>query len=238
MLTVKTWQNNLQRVKLKNMKTIKITPKLLNEYSTILNEVDRKIYDLGIVLRQKNLADLTFVIKRLDSFKDIYDESLFDKAVEELKSKKLGKSFNEIQLIICSDYLLKPIEKLIEENIIHKQKLNIDDWITNIDADLDNDDDLIYMVHKFTFWTLLLTRSLTLIWDKKDSRDFPKENFLELNVQANSLYFKTQKDVEQFLERNKSKTRIALFKFQGIQIESASQNALGYLKRLTNSFNS
>ena len=38
------------------MKTIKITPKLLDEYSTILNEVDRKIYDLGIVLRQKNLA--------------------------------------------------------------------------------------------------------------------------------------------------------------------------------------
>ena len=50
------------------MKTIKITPKLLDEYATILNEVDRKIYDLGIVLRQKNLADLTFVLKRLDSF--------------------------------------------------------------------------------------------------------------------------------------------------------------------------
>ncbi len=28
------------------MKTIKITPKLLDEYATILNEVDRKIYDL------------------------------------------------------------------------------------------------------------------------------------------------------------------------------------------------
>ena len=69
------------------MSTLKISPKILNEYSTILNEVDRKIYDLGIVLRQKNLADLTFVIKRLDSFKDIYDESLFPKAVEELKSK-------------------------------------------------------------------------------------------------------------------------------------------------------
>ena len=70
------------------MSTLKISLKILNEYSTILNEVDRKIYDLGIVLRQKNLADLTFVIKRLDSFKDIYDESLFPKAVEELKSKK------------------------------------------------------------------------------------------------------------------------------------------------------
>ena len=68
------------------MKTIKITPKLLNEYATILNEIDRKIYDLGIVLRQKNLADLTFVIKRLDTFKDIYDESLFPKAVEEYLS--------------------------------------------------------------------------------------------------------------------------------------------------------
>lgn len=46
------------------MNSVKITPKLLDEYATILNEVDRKIYDLGIVLRQKNLADLTFVIKR------------------------------------------------------------------------------------------------------------------------------------------------------------------------------
>ena len=219
------------------MKSVKFTPKLLNEYTTILNEIDRKIYDLGIVLRQKNLADLTFVIKRLDTFKDIYDESLFPKAVEELKSKKLGKSFNEIQLIICSDYLLKPIEKLIEENLIVKQSLNINDWITNIDADLDNDDDLIYMVHKFTFWTFLLTRSLILIWDKKDLNNFPIEFFLKLNVQGNSMTFKTQKDVEQFIERNKSKTRIALFKHQGIFIESNFQSALGYLKRLTNSIN-
>ena len=215
------------------MDSVQITPKLLDEYATILNEIDRKIYDLGIVLRQKNLADLTFVIKRLDSFKDIYDESLFPKAVEELKSKKLGKSFNEIQLIICSDYLLKPIEKLIEENLINKQSLNINDWITNIDTDLDNDDDLIYMVHKFTFWTLLLTRSLTLIWDKKDIKNFPVEEFLRHNIQAVSMHFKTEEDVEQFIERNKSKTRITLFKLQGIFIESTFQSALGYLKRLT-----
>lgn len=220
------------------MSTLKISPKILNEYSTILNEVDRKIYDLGIVLRQKNLADLTFVIKRLDSFKDIYDESLFPKAVEELKSKKLGKSFNEIQLIICSNYLLKPIEELIEENLIKKYSLNVKDWITNIDCDLDNDDDLIYMVHKFTFWTLFMTRSLLLIWDRKDLKNFPRENFLELNVLAKSIFFKTQKDVEQFIERNKSKTRIALFKRQGIFIESTFKNSLGYLKRLTNSINS
>ena len=219
------------------MKTIKITPKLLNEYATILNEIDRKIYDLGIILRQKNLADITFVIKRLDSFKDIYDESFFPKAVEELKSKKLGKSFNEIQLILCSNYLLKPIEKLIEENIINKQSLNINDWITNIDTDLDNDDDLIYMVHKFTFWTLFLIRSLLIIWDKKDLKNFPSEIFLGLNVKGSSMFFKTQKDIDQFIERNKSKTRIALFKHQGIFIESTFQSALGYLKRLTNSIN-
>jgi len=219
------------------MKSVKITSKLLDEYVTILNEVDRKIYDLGIILRQKNLADLTFVIKRLDSFKDIYDESFFPKAVEELKSKKLGKSFNEIQLILCSNYLLKPIEKLIEENIINKQSLNINDWITNIDTDLDNDDDLIYMVHKFTFWTLFLIRSLLIIWDKKDLKNFPSEIFLGLNVKGSSMFFKTQKDIDQFIERNKSKTRIALFKHQGIFIESTFQSALGYLKRLTNSIN-
>ena len=220
------------------MNSVKITPKLLDEYATILNEVDRKIYDLGIVLRQKNLADLTFVIKRLDSFKDIYDENLFPKVVEELKSKKLGKSFNEIQLIICTDYLLKPIEKLVEENLINRQSLNIKDWITNINTDLDNSDDLIYMVHKFTFWTLLLTRSLTLIWDKKDLKNFPIESFLEFNLQGDSMTFKTQKDVEQFLDRNKSKTRIALFKHQGIFIESTFKSALGYLKRLENLINS
>lgn len=220
------------------MNSVKITPKLLDEYATILNEVDRKIYDLGIVLRQKNLADLTFVIKRLDSFKDIYDENLFPKVVEDLKSKKLGKSFNEIQLIICTDYLLKPIEKLVEENLINRQSLNIKDWITNIDTDLDNSDDLIYMVHKFTFWTLLLTRSLTLIWDKKDLKNFPIESFLEFNLQGDSMTFKTQKDVEQFLDRNKSKTRIALFKHQGIFIESTFKSALGYLKRLENLINS
>lgn len=220
------------------MKSIEITPKLLDEYSTILNEVDRKIYDLGIVLRQKNLADLTFVIKRLDSFKGIYDESLFTKVVEELKSKNLGKSFNEIKLIICSEYLLKPIEQLIQENIISKQSLNINDWIINIDTDLDNDDDLLYMVHKFTFWTLLLTRSLTLIWDKKDLKNFPSKTFSELNVQGRSKFFESQKDVEQFIEINKSKTRIALFKHQGVFIESTFQSALGYLKRLTNSISS
>ena len=220
------------------MNSVKITPKLLDEYATILNEVDRKIYDLGIVLRQKNLADLTFVIKRLDSFKDIYDENLFPKVVEELKSKKLGKSFNEIQLILCTDYLLKPIEKLVEENLINRQSLNIKDWITNIDTDLDNSDDLIYMVHKFTFWTLLLTRSLTLIWDKKDLKNFPIESFLEFNLQGDSMTFKTQKDVEQFLDRNKTKTRIALFKHQGIFIESTFKSALGYLKRLENLINS
>ena len=219
------------------MKSVKITKKLLDDYATILDEIDRKIYDLGIVLRQKNLADLTFVMKRLDSFKDIYDESFIPKVVEELKSNNLGKSFNELQLIICSNYLLKTIEKLIEENIINKQSLNVNDWITNIDTDLDNDDDLIYMVHKFTFWTLLLTRSLTLIWDKKDLKNFPSERFLELNVQGKSMFFETQKDVEQFIERNKSKTRIALFKHQGIFIESTFQSALGYLKRLTNSIN-
>jgi len=93
------------------------------------------------------------------------------------------------------------------------------------------------MVHKFTFWTFLLTRSLILIWDKKDLNNFPRENFLELNVQGYSMFFKTQKDVEQFIERNKSKTRIALFKHQGIFIESNFQSALGYLKRLTNSIN-
>ena len=220
------------------MNSVKITPKLLDEYATILNEVDRKIYDLGIVLRQKNLADLTFVIKRLDSFKDIYDENLFPKVVEELKSKKLGKSFNEIQLIICTDYLLKPIEKLVEENLINRQSLNIKDWITNINTDLDNSDDLIYMVHKFTFWTLLLTRSLTLIWDKKDLKNFPIESFLEFNLQGDSMTFKTQKDVEQFLDRNKTKARIALFKHQGIFIESTFKSALGYLKRLENLINS
>jgi hypothetical protein len=220
------------------MNSVKITPKLLDEYATILNEVDRKIYDLGIVLRQKNLADLTFVIKRLDSFKDIYDENLFPKVVEELKSKKLGKSFNEIQLIICTNYLLKPIEKLVEENLINRQSLNIKDWITNIDTDLDNSDDLIYMVHKFTFWTLLLTRSLKLIWDKKDLKNFPIESFLEFNLQGDSMTFKTQKDVEQFLDRNKTKTRIALFKHQGIFIESTFKSALGYLKRLENLINS
>jgi hypothetical protein len=220
------------------MNSVKITPKLLDEYATILNEVDRKIYDLGIVLRQKNLADLTFVIKRLDSFKDIYDENLFPKVVEELKSKKLGKSFNEIQLIICTNYLLKPIEKLVKENLINRQSLNIKDWITNIDTDLDNSDDLIYMVHKFTFWTLLLTRSLTLIWDKKDLKNFPIESFLEFNLQGDSMTFKTQKDVEQFLDRNKTKTRIALFKHQGIFIESTFKSALGYLKRLENLINS
>ena len=220
------------------MNSVKITPKLLDEYATILNEVDRKIYDLGIVLRQKNLADLTFVIKRLESFKDIYDENLFPKVVEELKSKKLGKSFNEIQLILCTDYLLKPIEKLVEENLINRQSLNIKDWITNIDTDLDNSDDLIYMVHKFTFWTLLLTRSLTLIWDKKDLKNFPIESFLEFNLQGDSMTFKTQKDVEQFLDRNKTKTRIALFKHQGIFIESTFKSALGYLKRLENLINS
>jgi len=220
------------------MNSVKITPKLLDEYATILNEVDRKIYDLGIVLRQKNLADLTFVIKRLESFKDIYDENLFPKVVEELKSKKMGKSFNEIQLILCTDYLLKPIEKLVEENLINRQSLNIKDWITNIDTDLDNSDDLIYMVHKFTFWTLLLTRSLTLIWDKKDLKNFPIESFLEFNLQGDSMTFKTQKDVEQFLDRNKTKTRIALFKHQGIFIESTFKSALGYLKRLENLINS
>lgn len=220
------------------MNSVKITPKLLDEYATILNEVDRKIYDLGIVLRQKNLADLTFVIKRLDSFKDIYDENLFPKVVEDLKSKKLGKSFSEIQLIICTDYLLKPIEKLVEENLIIRQSLNIKDWITNIDTDLDNSDDLIYMVNKFTFRTLLLTRSLTLIWDKKDLKNFPIESFLEFNLQGDSMTFKTQKDVEQFLDRNKSKTRITLFKHQGIFIESTFKSALGYLKRLENLINS
>ena len=71
-----------------------------------------------------------------------------------------------------------------------------------------------------------------------DKGPFPRENFLELNVLAKSIFFKTQKDVEQFIERNKSKTRIALFKRQGIFIESTFKNSLGYLKRLTNSINS
>ena len=94
------------------------------------------------------------------------------------------------------------------------------------------------MVHKFTFWTLLLTRSLTLIWDKKDLKNFPIESFLEFNLQGDSMTFKTQKDVEQFLDRNKTKTRIALFKHQGIFIESTFKSALGYLKRLENLINS
>jgi hypothetical protein len=176
-------------------------------------------------------------MKRLDSFKDIYDESIIPKAIEELKSRKLGKSFNEIQLILCSNYLLKPIDKIVEESIINKQSLNIDDWIANIEADLDNDDDLIYMVHKFTFWTLMLIRSLLIIWDKKDLKNFPGDKFLELNIKGSSVVFKTQKDIDQFIERNKSKTRIALFKHQGIFIESTFQSASGYLRRLTDSIN-
>lgn len=207
---------------------------LLNEYSSLLKEIDLKIQDYSVVIKQKNKNDLLFVLNRMDSFKDLDKEILFNELDEELKSKKLGRSFNEYQLILIYKYMLSPICELIQNKLIQKQNLVIDDWIKNIDADLDNKDDLFYMVNKFIFWTYLLIKSLVLIWDQKEIENFPREDFIKLNKLALSINFKKEKDIDQFIERNKNKTRIALFKLQGIYIDSNFQSALSYLNNLVN----
>ena len=208
---------------------------LLNEYSSLLKEIDSKIQDYSVIIKQKNKNDLLFVLNRMEYFKDFDKENLFNELGEELKSKKLGRSFNEYQIILIYKYMLSPICELVQNQLIQKENLNIDDWMKDIDVDLDNKDDLFYMANKFTFRLYHYIKSLVLIWDQKEIQNFPREDFIKLNKLALSINFKEEKDIDQFIERNKNKTRIALFKLQGIYIDSEFQNALGYIKRLENS---
>lgn len=208
---------------------------LLNEYSSLLKEIDSKIQAYSVVIKQKNKNDLLFVLNRMDYFKDFDKEILFNELGEELKSKKLGRSFNEYQIILINKYMLSPICELVQNKLIQKENLIIDDWIKDIDADLDNKDDLFYMVNKFIFRLYHYIKSLVLIWDQKEIQNFPREDFIKLNKLALSIHFKEEKDIDEFIGRNKNKTRIALFKLQGIYIDSQFQNALGYLKRLEDS---
>ena len=218
------------------MSNIKITADLTDNYSKQFEKIETYIHDLGVILNQKNLDELIWVLPRIDSFKNIYHDSLIDDICEDLKAKKLGKSFNEIVLYISSCYILKNIESIVKSDIVDKQLLTINDWIVNKeDFDFNDKSDIYYNLNKFTIWTYLEVQSLLIVWDKKDLDTFPISDFVQYQTMTLSLLFKNDQDVLNYIVRNKEKTRINLFKLQIIFIESSFRSAKSYLKELSQS---
>ncbi len=218
------------------MSNINITADLIDNYSIQFEKIETYIHDLGVILNQKNLDELIWVLPRIDSFKNIYHDSLIDDICEDLKAKKLGKSFNEIVLYISSCYILKNIESIVKSGIVDKQLLTINDWIVNKeDFDFDDKSDIYYNLNKFTIWTYLEVQSLLIVWDKKDLVTFPISDFVQYQTMTLSLLFKNDQDVLNYIVRNKEKTRINLFKLQIIFIESSFRSAKSYLKELSQS---
>ena len=218
------------------MSNIKITADLTDNYSKQFEKIETYIHDLGVILNQKNLDELIWVLPRIDSFKNIYHDSLIDDICEDLKAKKLGKSFNEIVLYISSCYILKNIESIVKSDIVDKQILTINDWIINKeDFDFNDKSDIYYNLNKFTIWTYLEVQSLLIVWDKKDLVTFPISDFVQYQTMTLSLLFKNDQDVLNYIVRNKEKTRINLFKLQIIFIESSFRSAKSYLKELSQS---
>jgi hypothetical protein len=216
------------------MSNINITADLIDNYSIQFEKIETYIHDLGVILNQKNLDELIWVLPRIDSFKNIYHDSLIDDICEDLKAKKLGKSFNEIVLYISSCYILKNIESIIKSDIVDKQLLTINDWIVNKeDFDFNDKSDIYHNLNKFTIWTYLNVQSLLIVWDKKDLDTFPISDFVQYQTMTLSLLFKNDQDVLNYIVRNKEKTRINLFKLQIIFIESSFRSAKSYLKELS-----
>ena len=216
------------------MESINITSEMLENYAVQFKKIETCIRDFQVVLNQKNVDDLAWVMQRIESFKNIYHESFLTAVIDDLKKRKLGKSINEIKLHLCSNYLLSEIERIIITEIIDKHKIKIDDWIDNrIDTDLKNPKDILYNLNKFTIWVLMEVRSLLLIWAKKDLESFPVSEFVNYGKKVHSLEFQKNVDLEKYLETNKDKTRIYLFKGKIIAIESNLRGAKYYLKDLT-----
>jgi hypothetical protein len=212
----------------------KITPDILENYAAQFKKIETCIHDFQVIMNQKNVDDLIWVMPRIDSFKNIYHENFISEITDDLKEKKLGKSLNEIKLHICSNRLLKEIDRIINIEIIDKYKITMDEWVDNKkDSDLNNPKDILYNLNKFTIWVLLTARSLILIWDKKDLASFPVSEFVSFGNKVHSLEFQKSSDLENYLVANKDKTRMNLFKGKIIALESELKAAKHYLKALT-----
>jgi len=211
-----------------------ITPDILENYAAQFKKIETCIHDFQVIMNQKNVDDLIWVMPRIDSFKNIYHENFISEITDDLKERKLGKSLNEIKLHICSNRLLKEIDRIINIEIIDKYKITMDEWVDNKkDTDLKNPKDILYNLNKFTIWVLLNARSLILIWDKKDLASFPVSEFVSFGNKVHSLEFQKSSDLENYLVANKDKTRMNLFKGKIIAIESNLKSAKYYLRELT-----
>ena len=212
----------------------KITPDILENYAAQFKKIETCIHDFQVVLNQKNVDDLIWVMQRIDSFKNIYHESFLTEVIDDLKERKLGKSLNEIKLHICSNRLLLEIDRIINIEIIDKYEITMDHWVENKkDTDLKNPKDILYNLNKFTIWVLLTARSLILIWDKKDLVSFPVSEFVNFGNKVHSLEFQKSSNLENYLVANKDKTRMNLLKGKIIALESELKAAKHYLKELT-----
>ena len=215
------------------MDSSKITPDILENYAAQFKNIETCIHDFQVVLNQKNIDDLIWVLPRIDSFKNIYHKNFLSEITDDLKERKLGKSLNEIKLHICSNRLLMEIDRIINIEIIDKYKIIMDDWVDNkMDSD-HNPKDILYNLNKFTIWTLLNVKSLLLIWDKKDLGSFPISEFISLGNKVRSLEFQKSSELVNYIEVNKDKTRMYIFKGKIIAIESNLKSAKYYLKELT-----
>ena len=216
------------------MSNIEITANLTDNYSIQFKKIETYIHDLGVILNQKNLDDLKWVLPRTETFKTIYHDDFINDIVEELKAKKMGKSINEICLYISSCYILQKVENLIKNEIVEKHFLTLDDWVENkIDMDLNNKSDIYYNLNKFTIWSLLEVQSLMLVWDKKDIAAFPISEFFQYQTMTYSKMFKHEQDVLNYINTNKDRSRINIFKLLFISIESNLKSAKYYLKELS-----
>jgi len=63
------------------MSNIEITADLTDNYSTQFKKIETYIHDLGVILNQKNLDDLIWVLPRIDSFKNIYHDNFLDEII-------------------------------------------------------------------------------------------------------------------------------------------------------------
>ena len=215
------------------MNSSKITLDILENYATQFKNIETCIHDFQVVLNQKNVDDLIWVLQRIDSIKNIYHENFLSEITDDLKERKLGKSLNEIKLYICSNRFLMEMDRIINSEIIDKYKIIMDDWVDNKKDSNHNPEDILYNLNKFTIWTLLNVKSLLLIWDKKDLGSFPISEFISLDNKVRSLEFQTSSKLVNYIEVNKDKTRMNIFKGKIIAIERNLKSAKHYLKELT-----
>jgi len=203
-------------------------------YEDYIEKLNKYSKDLEKLLYLKNLDELEFFLKRSFSTSEMYTENYISEIKLELKSKKLGTSFNEVITHIAQSNMLFNIEIIIEEDILVQNYDNYEPFNEEITKSLYaktlkevelNSSNESQQGFKFLFQLLYITKACILASDKKLIDQLPIDKFVYYTTSSKSSHLLNEKEIISFFERNKIKTRIAILKLFVIQINSLISNA-------------